>query len=155
MEVMFWIWLGVFVLGLVIEFITFDLVSIWFSAGAIIPFVLSAVGGVIIEIQIILFIVVSALLIVFVRKYAQKLLFKNMNTKTNLDIQTGTQHRLMESIDFEKNGSIKINDVVWTAISENSEKIKEGEIVEIVRVEGNKMVVRKATKNTQEKKGDK
>lgn len=46
MEVMFWVWLGVFVLSLVIEFITFDLISIWFSAGAIIPFIMSAIGGV-------------------------------------------------------------------------------------------------------------
>lgn len=151
MEVMFWVWLGVFVLSLVIEFITFDLISIWFSAGAIIPFIMSAIGGVPFEIQIIIFIVVSALLIVFVRKYAQKLLFKNMNSKTNLDAQTGKQHVLLESIDFEKNGSIKINDVIWTAISENDEKIAKGEVVEILRVEGNKMVVKKVKTQTQDK----
>lgn len=87
----------------------------------------------------------------FVRKYAQKLLFKNMNSKTNLDAQTGKQHVLLESIDFEKNGSIKINDVIWTAISENDEKIAKGEVVEILRVEGNKMVVKKVKTQTQDK----
>lgn len=143
MEVMFWVWLGVFVLSLVIEFVTFDLITIWFSAGAIIPFILSAIGGVPLELQIILFVAISALLIVFVRKYAQKWLFKNMNTKTNLDAQTGKYFKLIESIDFEKHGSIKINDIVWTAISEKDEKIDAGEIVEVVRVEGNKMVVKK------------
>lgn len=155
MEVMFWVWLAVFVVSLVIEFVTFDLISVWFSAGAIIPFILSAVGGIAIEWQISIFVVVSALLIVFVRKYAQRLLFKNMNSKTNLDAQTGKHHKLIEGIDFEKNGAIKINGVVWTAVSEKEEKINEGEIVEIIRVEGNKMVVKKVEQPKSDVKGDK
>ena len=123
--------------------VTFDLISVWFAAGAVLPFLLSAIGGVPIEIQITLFIVGSVLLVIFVRKYAQKWLFKNMDTKTNVDANKGKQHKLIEGIDFEQNGAIKINGVVWTAISENNEKIEVGEIVEIVRVEGNKMVVKR------------
>lgn len=143
MDTMFWIWLVVIAVALIIEIITLDLVSIWFSVGAVIPFILSAIGGVAVEIQILIFVVVSALLIIFLRKYAQKLLFKNMNTKTNIDALTGKRYKLIDGIAFEKNGSIKINDVVWTAVSENGEEIEGDSIVEIVKVEGNKMIVRK------------
>ena len=78
----------------------------------------------------------------------EKILQENMNTKTNVQAQEGKRYRLLEDTDFEKNGSIKINDVVWTAVSENGEAISKGELVEIVRIEGNKMVVKRVEDQT-------
>lgn len=147
METMFWVWLAVIAVTLLIEIVTLDLVSIWFSFGAVIPFILSAIGGIYIEIQISVFIVVPALLIIFVRKYAQRWLFKNMNTKTNVDSLVGKKFRLLESTDFEKNGSLKVNDVVWTAVSENGEIINQGAVVEVIKVDGNKLIVKEIESN--------
>lgn len=144
MEVMFWVWLGVIAVTLIIEIATLELVSIWFTIGAVIPFILSAIGGIRIEIQISVFVVVSALLILFLRKAAQKVLFKNMNEKTNMDSFVGKKFKLLEKTDLENNGSLKINGVVWTAISEDGNLIEEGTLVEIVKLDGNKLVVRKA-----------
>lgn len=142
METMFWVWLAVIVVSVIIELITFELVSIWFSAGAVIPFILAGIGGIDVEVQIAVFVVVSALLIIFVRKYAQKLLFKNMQAKTNIDTLIGKEVRLLEDTDFEKNGSVKINDVVWTAVSIDGKLIKKGSLALIVNVEGNKLLVK-------------
>lgn len=149
METMFWVWLAIIVVAVIVEIATLDLVSVWFAIGAIIPFILAAIGGIAIEIQVVVFVVVSALLIIFLRKYAQKWLFKNMNYKTNLDVQIGRVYRLLENADFEKNGSVKINDVVWTAVSENGALIEKGQLVEIVRVDGNKMIVKHAEDKTE------
>ncbi len=149
MEVMFWVWLAVIVVSVIIEVITLDLVAVWFAFGAVVPFILSAIGGIPLEIEISIFVVVSAILIIFARKYAQKLLFKNMNIKTNVHAQEGKRYRLLEETDFEKNGSIKINDIVWTAVSENGEKISKGELVEITKIDGNKMVVKKVEETNQ------
>ncbi len=146
---MFWVWLAIIVVAVIVEIATLDLVSVWFAIGAIIPFILAAIGGIAIEIQVVVFVVVSALLIIFLRKYAQKWLFKNMNYKTNLDVQIGRVYRLLENADFEKNGSVKINDVVWTAVSENGALIEKGQLVEIVRVDGNKMIVKHAEDKTE------
>lgn len=143
METMFWVWLAVIVICVVIEIVTFDLVSVWFAIGAVIPFILAGIGGIRIEIQIAVFVVVSALLIAFVRRLAKKFLFKNMNSKTNLEQYEGKQLRMLEECDFEHNGSVKINDVVWTATSENNEKIEKDAVVEVVRFEGNKIIVKK------------
>lgn len=149
---MFWIWLAIIVLSVIIEIATLDLVSVWFAVGGIIPFILSAIGGIAMEIQISVFVVVTAVLIIFIRKYAQKLLFKNMNDKTNLDMQIGKIYRMLDDANFEKNGSIKINDVVWTAVSESGELIKSGQLVEVVKIGGNKMFVKPVKDEVEETK---
>ena len=152
MEIMFWVWLGVIALTLIIELCTMELVSIWFTLGAIIPFILSAIGGIYIELQIAIFVVVSALLIIFVRKYAKKLLLKNMNEKTNLDSIVGKHFRVVEETTFEKNGTVKINDGVWSIMGENQETIEKGSIIEVLRVEGNKLIVKKVEEIENSKK---
>ena len=152
MEIMFWVWLGVIALTLIIELCTMELVSIWFTLGAIIPFILSAIGGIYIELQIAIFVVVSALLIIFVRKYAKRLLLKNMNEKTNLDSIVGKHFRVVEETTFEKNGTVKINDVVWSIMGENQETIEKGSIIEVLRVEGNKLIVKKVEEIENSKK---
>ncbi len=151
MEPMFWVWLGIVAVSLLIEIVTMELVSIWFAVGGIIPFIMAAIRGVPIAVQIVVFVVISALLIIFLRKYAQKFLFKNMNEKTNLDSLCGKRFKLLEDIDLEKNGSIKINGVVWTAISENSQPIKAGQFVEVIKVDGNKIVVKEASSENNNK----
>lgn len=153
METMFWIWLAIMAVTVIIEIVTLDLVSIWFAFGAVIPFILSAIGGIAIEIQIAVFVAVSALLIIFLRKNAQKLLFKNMNQKTNVDAFEGKKVRLLEDTDFEHNGSVKINDVTWTAISESGELIKAGQLVEIKKVDGNKLIVIPVSQETEKSSG--
>lgn len=152
METMFWVWLAVIVVSVIIELITFELVSIWFSVGGVIPFILAGIGGIDIEIQIAVFVVVSALLIIFVRKYAQKLLFKNMQAKTNIDTLIGKEVRLLEETDFEKNGSVKINDIVWTAVSSDGKLIKKDSLVKIVNIEGNKLIVELIQEKKEESK---
>ena len=150
METMFWVWLAVIAISLVIEIITLDLVSVWFACGAAIPFILSAIGGIGVEWQILVFVIVTALLIIFVRKYAQKLLLKNMNTKTNADSLIGKKYRLLEDTDFEHIGSVKVNDVVWTAVSSDGSLIKAGQLVEVEKIDGNKLIV----KTVEEKKSE-
>lgn len=142
METMFWVWLAVIAISLVIEIITLDLVSVWFACGAVIPFILSAIGGIGVEWQILVFVIVTALLIIFIRKYAQKLLLKNMNTKTNVDSLIGKRYRLLEDTDFEHIGSVKVNDVVWTAVSSDGSLINAGQLVEVEKIDGNKLIVK-------------
>ena len=148
MDTMFWIWLAVIVVTVVIEGITLDMVSIWFTAGAIIPLILAAVGGVGWEIQLIIFIVLSTVLILTLRKVTIRLLFKN-GSKEQVNTLIGMQTKMIEDATEDTMGKIKINDVVWSAKSENDESIKKGELVEIIRVSGNKAIVKKV--NVKEK----
>lgn len=147
MDVMFWVWLGVIVVTAIIEFATMEIVSIWFTFGAIIPFIMSTTRSVSWEVQVVVFVIISALLIVCLRSVTKKFLLKNSNTRTNTESLIGKQFRMLERTDFETIGSLKVNDVVWSAVGEKQQKIEKGEIVEVVGVEGNKLIVKKLSSN--------
>ena len=136
-----YVWLIVFAVCLIFEFVTFEMVSIWVCVGALVAMLL-AFCHVPYEIQIIVAIAVSILCIIFLRKFTLKFLSKNKD-KTNIDENIGKKVTLIKKITAEEPGLIKINGIEWHAVSENNEEIKENEKVEIVRVEGNKFVVKK------------
>ena len=91
---------------------------------------------------------VSALLIIFLRRITRKLLLKNANFKSNVDAYIGKQVRMLTRADFETTGSVKINDVVWSAVAFENQTIEADTIVEIVEVCGNKLVVKIKTEET-------
>lgn len=153
MDVMFWVWLGIVVCTAIIEFATLDLTSIWFTIGAIVPFILSAVGGVSWEIQVVIFLCISALLIVCLRSVTKKFLLRHATEKTNTDLFIGKELRMLSACDFETQGSVKVNGVVWTAITETGDSIAKDEIVTVVKLDGNKLIVKKA--DLSQEKGDK
>lgn len=143
MDYMFWVWLAVILVTAIIEFVTMDITSIWFTIGAIVPFILAGTKSVSWVWQLILFILTSAILIIALRPVTKKWLLKGDNTKTNIESLIGRQYRLLTKTDFETTGSIKINDVVWSVVSENDQEIEANEIVEIVKIDGNKLIVKK------------
>lgn len=147
MSTMFWIWLSIMVVTVVLEIITTDLISIWFTFGAIIPLLLSAFDAVNPIWQTVIFVIISAILIATLRKTTLKLFFKNSNTKTNVNSLIGQKHRLIESTDFDTMGKIQIKDIEWRVVGENQETIEKGQIVEIVKIEGNKLIVKPAKTN--------
>lgn len=138
---MIWIWAGVFLVTLILEIITVDLVSIFFTVGSLVAFIL-ALCGVGTNIQIIVFLIVSIILLASLRAIFMKLL-KNNKEKTNIDSVIGTVHTLQKAIQEEEAGELKLNGIVWRAISQNNETIDAGEKVQIVEVQGNKLIVKK------------
>lgn len=143
MDFMFWVWIGIIVATALIEFLTLDLTSIWFTVGAIVPMILSIIGGIRWEIQVAVFIVLSIVLILSLRKVTRKFLLRNAKEKTNLDSLVGKVYKLIDPIDGDDTGTIKVNGVVWNVKSVNSISIEKGEKVKIVKVEGNKFIVDK------------
>ena len=70
---------------------------------------------------------------------------KKLNVKTsnlNADSVIGKEYILLTEIGFNKPGSIRVNDVVWSAISENEmDEIAEKSKVRIIGLRGNKYIV--------------
>ena len=154
MSATFWIWLSIIVITVILEIITTDLVSIWFTFGAVIPLFLSAFDVLNPIWQTVIFVIVSAVLLSALRKVTIKFFFKNNNSKTNLDSLIGEKYRLIEGTTFEKLGKIEIKDIAWSVMGENQQTIKKGQIVEIVKIEGNKLIV-KPTNNENKKQENK
>lgn len=136
-----YIWLGVTVLTLIVEFVTLDLVSVWLSAGALVAMILS-LCGVGYELQIIVAVVVALVLILTLRKVALKWLNKS-NEKTNLDLIIGKKVKLITKITQDEMGTVKINGITYSAKSLNNAEIDENEYVIIEKIEGNKLIVKK------------
>ncbi len=144
---MIWVWLAVVVVGLVIEFITNEMISIWFSAGGLVALIISACGiqpfSLDLSIQLTVFVVVSGVLLFFLRKICLKLLNKN-NEKTNADSLIGKKVLLLDDVSDDIVSSAKIGDIVWNVKSKD--EIKKGEKAEVVKIEGNSLIVKKEEK---------
>ena len=144
-EYMIYIWLGVVVLSLVIEAFTTELISIWVAGGALVALILSAINGVPYYAEIIVFVVLSIILILFTRPMCKKYLIRN-ERKTNVDTIIGIKCAVSEEITPLKHGKVKIYGVEWTAVSSNGTTIEKDKIVEVLAVDGNKLIVKEEEK---------
>lgn len=134
------IWLILLAVLLVIEIITLGLTTIWFAGGALVAFLVSIVGGPL-WLQILLFIAVSVVLLIFTRPLAVKYMNRNVN-KTNVDSLPGEKAVVTKTIDnLRGTGQAVVNGLEWSAKSRDETIIDEGAIVRIVAVEGVKLVV--------------
>ena len=144
MEQYMWIiWLSLFVLMIVIEASGPALISIWFAFGALISLIVSVIPGAPWWSELIIFIVISISTLLALRPIFKKYLKRNA-VRTNIDSFIGKKGYVIEDISFLRPGAIKIGDISWTAIPVNEkETIKEDEIVEVVSLNGNKVIVKK------------
>ena len=139
---MIWIWLGVVVVSLIIEFLSVSMTSLWFAFGGLISLILSAIGVDVVW-QVCVFSVVSLACLLSLRKVALKFLYKNKELKTNTDAFVGKHYILLSEINENQLGTIKIDGVFWSCKGEDDTKtILAGEKVEIVKISGNKLVVK-------------
>ena len=142
-QYMWIIWLVLFVAMLIIEAIGPALVSIWFALGAVIALILSFIPEVAWWIEVIVFVVISIATLLALRPILKRYIKRN-NYNTNIDSFTGKRGYVIEDITYLRPGAVKIGDVSWTAIPVNKEeKIVENEIIEVVAVNGNKLIVKK------------
>ena len=145
---MLWIWLAVIAVCLIVELIDAGtLVSVWFSVGAVVPFIMSfwrtnAVWY--ICLQVLVFGIITAICLVFLRKIALKYFFKGKQEKTNLDVYKNKKIKVLKINEDGTKAVVKINSVEYTAVAEDEETtFIVGEEVEVIRFEGNKVVVKK------------
>lgn len=143
MEIEPYYWLIAFVILLLIEAVTMGLTTIWFAGGSIAGFAANLLGGNI-WIQIGAFLTVSFLLLVFTRPFAVKYINKD-RVKTNVDELAGKIAVVTEEIDnLRACGKVQLKGMEWTARAVEKEAvIPKGETVEVLSVEGVKLIVKR------------
>ena len=135
-----YIWL-IFIIALVaFEAITAQIVALWFIGGALAALLL-AIFNVPFVFQAIAFVVVSIALLFLTKPLVKKINLKN-DFKTNAEELTEEVGVVVKSIPMDDIGEVKVKYQTWNAVSENNEPISEGKKVSIVRIEGNKLVVK-------------
>ena len=134
-------WLIILVVLALAEAATINLVSIWFAAGALAALLVSLFCQNF-WIQLVLFILVSTLCLALVRPLAQKKFTPHLRP-TNLDLLLGQDAVVTEDIDnLASTGQVKVGGQIWTARNEVEEPIPAGTIVQVLRIEGVKIIVR-------------
>lgn len=143
MEAYMWIvWLGIFVLALIIEAFGSELVSIWFAAGALVALIVSFIPGAAWWIELIVFLVISVTTLLCLRPLLKRFVMRNQ-VNSNVDELIHKKGKMTKACDELNHGEVKINGVLWTAYSSDEKTpIKEGSLVEVLAIDGNKLVVR-------------
>jgi len=138
-----YLWLIIAVLLAVVEGATLSLTTIWFALGALAAWI-AQMFNFSWSIQIGVFVLVSGLMLIFTRPLVKKYL-KIGKVKTNAEELIGKEAIVTEEINnINAQGKIKVKGQIWTARSNNNNKIKKDTIVEVLRIEGVKLIVKKS-----------
>ena len=142
---MVYFWIGLIILFLIIEIITVGLTTIWFAGGALVALISYGLGLGTIG-QVVLFLAVSFVLLLFTRPVAIKYI-NPRRTRTNYEEAIGQKIRVVEAIDNRMGtGKALLNGIEWTARSEQDEiTIPANTMVEVVAVSGVKLIVKADT----------
>lgn len=131
-------WMIIFIVLVILELMTVNLVSIWFAIGSLAAFILSFwVES--ISWQIAIFVGVSFVTLLLTKGFVSKIRGGKIEA-TNLDRVIGKIGVVTEEITKLEPGEVKIDGKRWSAIS--SKKIKVGSKVEILSIDGVKLNVK-------------
>ena len=135
------IWLALFVVLIVFEAVTTGLFTIWFAGGALIALLVSLFLDMWV-VQMVVFLIVSFLLLYFMRPVAMRK-FNAKRLKTNVEDIAGREAKVTEFIDnLNASGTAILNGLEWSARSvEDSVTIPVGERVLVREVRGVKLIV--------------
>ncbi len=140
---MWYIWLILFLVFIGIEIITTGIFFfLCFSVGALFA-MMSALLGFDYQVAIVVFCVVSVLSVLLIRPFL-KIYFKKRNVGSNVDSLIGTKTQVLENIGPNAPGKIKVEGEVWLAVSKDNQTFSVGQTVEIVSVDGTKLIVKNA-----------
>lgn len=142
MNEMMIIWLVILIVSIAVEVATLGLTTIWFAGGALAAVVFAALS-LPIWLQILVFLVISLLLMVFTRPIALKY-FNRDRVRTNVESMVGRQAIVISEIDnLQGIGQVTVGGQEWSARSEvDSQRMGAGTVVQVVGVSGVKLIVR-------------
>lgn len=134
------IWLIAVVVFLILEAVTYQLISIWFVFGAAAGLISSFVTDNF-YIEMAVFLAVSILMLSILRPLSLKLV-KKQDFKSNVESLIGKTILITQEVNnLHSSGQGKVNGMYWTVRSEDDKQIPAGELARIVRIEGVKLIV--------------
>ena len=139
-------WLISFGILLLIEICTLGLTTIWFAAGALMA-VLMAVLNLPLLVQVIVFLAVSFVMLIFTRPIMTKYL-NEKTTKTNAESLVGGKARVLIPVNnLKSEGQVMVGGMEWTARSTKDEvTFQKDEMARIAGINGVKLMIEKLDK---------
>ncbi len=137
------IWLIIAGAMFLLEIMTVGFLVIWFGVAALFTMVLSFFVENM-AIQTGFFLILSTILILLTKPLVKKFIQKGEREPSNVYTILGKKAIVTTDIDpIKSTGQVKIDSDVWSAKEENNEFLPIGTHVEILRVEGVKVIVKK------------
>lgn len=135
------VWLAILLICIVIEIATLGLTTIWFAGGALVATIL-AMFRVPFAVQLVAFILVSFILLIFTRPVAVRY-FNKDRIRTNTESLIGQEAVVVSEIDnLQEIGRIMIQGKEWTARSTvGGIQIPVGTVVIVKAINGVKLIV--------------
>ncbi len=130
-------WLVLFVVLALFELVTVNLVSIWFSLGALITTFVSLVTDNLM-IHLAVFTISSILLLLLTKPFVKKMK-KREEVPTNLDMVIGKTGVVTEKIEKDGIGEVKVLGKKWSAYSDK--EVEENSKVKVLSINGVKLKV--------------
>lgn len=147
-------WAILFVIFVIAEFASVQLISIWFAFGALVTMLCTYFFDIPVMGQLAIFIITSALLIAVTFPLIRKRL-NTVRVATNNDLDIGQNATVIEEVNTDSGtGRVTLNGVDWCAVPKDRNMIiPVGSIVIVREVQGAKLVVSlKEEKKLQETK---
>ena len=134
-------WLVITVVLVVIELLTMGLTTVWFAGGALVA-TIAALFHAPFALQIILFLIVSALLLFFTRPLAVKY-FNKDRVRTNAESLVGRQAIVISEIDnLQGIGQFNVGGMEWSARTKADDvKLPVGTVTTVLAINGVKLIV--------------
>ncbi len=138
---MLWVWVIVIVAAVLLEATSpIQLVSIWAAISGVVALIL-CLCNVDMAIQIIVFLVLTVILIILTRPLAKKMT-KFPKAATNADRNIGKTGRVTKITDEEMGiFRVKVENNDWSATTEDSRALPVGTEINVLRIEGVKLIV--------------
>lgn len=147
-------WLVVMIALVIVEVVTLGLVCIWFAGGALVAAIVAVFGGPW-WLQLIVFVVVSAVLLIFTKPIAKKY-FTDKVQKTNSEDLIGKKVMVTETVDNVRATGVAVaSGLEWTARArEDGITFEKGEFALVYAIEGVKLILVKCPQehNAEEQK---
>ncbi len=133
------IWLIGVIAFIILEAVTYQMVSVWFVIGAI-GGLITSLTGVDFWVQMTVFLALSLVLLICFRPIAVKKL--KTDFKTNADAVIGKKVTITKETDnINGTGEGRLDGMVWTVRSESGKALAVGDVAEVKRIEGVKLIV--------------
>ncbi len=143
-----YVWLALTALAVIFEAVTVQLLFVWFLPGLLAAMVLAFLS-VDVWIQVVVFFVISiACFFLFHKVLKKRLRGKRKEEKFNVDAVIGEKCYVVEKIDnIACRGAVRVRGLEWAARTlSDDELLEEGTLVEVLAVEGVKLICRKVGK---------
>lgn len=131
-------WFIAFIILIIVELVTVNLVTIWFAIGSVFSMIVSFYTDSLV-IQLIVFIIVSLFSLLITKPLIKKLKAKEV-VPTNSDRVIGHVAIVTKEISKDKYGEVKVLGNTWTASCDESVEV--GKKVRIKAIDGVKLIVK-------------